>query len=243
MISVVATCYLLGVSARGMDMLVARLGVNRMSKSQVSRMPADLVAQVAAFRARSLDEASPFTFVAADALTLEVCENGRMINAVVLVATGVNHRGYRKVLGVQVATSQAREPWNVLFADPWPCLAGVLLVTNDAHAGLVEAIAANLSGTAWQRCRPGPPGVHLLHDLVVIRLIVSLLTLAPYTSARCAEISPVVRPLANGLITSVFTESERGCRGPAHCELPSFGRSAAIPQEGGGYASATQPLH
>src|SRR5690606_19290300 len=32
-------------------------------------------------------------------------------------------------------------------------LAGVRLVTSDAHAGLVEAIAANLPGAVWQRCR------------------------------------------------------------------------------------------
>src|SRR5699024_10239408 len=32
-------------------------------------------------------------------------------------------------------------------------LGGVRLVTSDAHAGLVEAIAAHLPGAAWQRCR------------------------------------------------------------------------------------------
>ena len=32
-------------------------------------------------------------------------------------------------------------------------LGGVRLVTSDAHAGLIEAIAANLPGAVWQRCR------------------------------------------------------------------------------------------
>lgn len=32
-------------------------------------------------------------------------------------------------------------------------LTGVKLVTSDAHAGLVDAIAANLPGATWQRCR------------------------------------------------------------------------------------------
>lgn len=32
-------------------------------------------------------------------------------------------------------------------------LTGVRLVTSDAHQGLVEAIAANLPGASWQRCR------------------------------------------------------------------------------------------
>ena len=154
LISVVATCYLLGVSTRRMDKLVSTLGITSLSKSQVSRMAADLDEQVAAFRARPLGEAGPFTFVAADALTMKVREGGRVVNAVVLVATGVNGDGHREVLGVKVATSETKEAWNVFFADLVARgLAGVRLVTSDAHAGLVEAIAANLPGAAWQRCR------------------------------------------------------------------------------------------
>jgi transposase-like protein len=154
LITVVADCYLAGVSTRRMDKLVKTLGINALSKSQVSRMAADLDEQVAAFRTRPLDDAGPFTFVAADALTMKVRENGRVVNAVVLVATGVNADGHREVLGVKVATSETKEAWNVFFADLVARgLAGVKLVTSDAHAGLVEAIAANLPGAAWQRCR------------------------------------------------------------------------------------------
>jgi putative transposase len=154
LISVVATCYLLGVSTRRMDKLVQTLGITSLSKSQVSRMAADLDEQVAAFRTRPLGDAGPFTFVAADALTMKVREHGRVVSAVVLVATGVNADGHREVLGVKVATSETKEAWNTFFADLIARgLAGVKLVTSDAHAGLVEAIAANLPGTAWQRCR------------------------------------------------------------------------------------------
>jgi putative transposase len=154
LISVVATCYLLGVSTRRMDKLVQTLGITSLSKSQVSRMAQDLDEQVAAFRSRPLGDAGPFTFVAADALTMKVREHGRVVNAVVLVATGVNGDGHREVLGVKVATSETKEAWNVFFADLVARgLTGVRLVTSDAHAGLVEAIAANLPGAAWQRCR------------------------------------------------------------------------------------------
>jgi len=154
LISVVATCYLLGVSTRRMDKLVQSLGITSLSKSQVSRMAADLDEQVAAFRTRPLGEAGPFTLVAADALTMKVREHGRVVNAVVLVATGVNADGHREVLGVKVATSETKEAWNTFFADLVARgLSGVLLVTSDAHAGLVEAIAANLPGASWQRCR------------------------------------------------------------------------------------------
>ncbi len=154
LISVVATCYLLGVSTRRMDKLVATLGVTSLSRSQVSRMAADLDEQVKAFRTRPLGEAGAFTFVAADALTMKVREDGRVVNAVVLVATGVNADGHREVLGVSVATSETGPAWNTFFADLVARgLHGVRLVTSDAHRGLVEAIAANLPGAAWQRCR------------------------------------------------------------------------------------------
>jgi transposase-like protein len=72
----------------------------------------------------------------------------------VLLATGVNADGHREVLGLQVATSETKASWHTFFADLVARgLSGVRLVTSDAHAGLVEAVAANLPDAAWQRCR------------------------------------------------------------------------------------------
>ncbi|TCC35261.1 IS256 family transposase [Kribbella capetownensis] len=154
LITVVADCYLAGVSTRRMDKLVKTLGIDSLSKSQVSRMAADLDAIVEDFRHRPLDAAGPVTFVAADALTMKVREGGRVVNAVVLLATGVNGDGHREVLGLRVATSETGSAWNEFFADLVARgLAGVRLITSDAHAGLREAIAANLPGASWQRCR------------------------------------------------------------------------------------------
>ncbi len=85
---------------------------------------------------------------------MKVREGGRVINAVVLVATGVNADGRREVLGMRVATAETASAWNQFFADLVARgLTGVRLVTSAAHQGLVEAIAANLPGAAWQRCR------------------------------------------------------------------------------------------
>ena len=154
LITVVADCYLAGVSTRRMDKLVKTLGITGLSKSQVSRMAADLDEHVDEFRHRPLDDAGPFTFVAADALTMKVREGGRVVSCAVLVATGVNNDGHREVLGVRVSTSETGPAWNEFFADLVARgLTGVRLVTSDAHLGLVEAIAANLPGATWQRCR------------------------------------------------------------------------------------------
>ena len=151
--TVVATCYLLGVSTRRMDKLVRTLGITGLSKSQVSVMAKDLDEQVAAFRTRPLDE-GPYTFVAADALTMKVREGGRVVKVAVMVATGVNADGYREVLGINTATAESGAGWLAFFRDLVARgLTGVALVTSDAHAGLVEAIGATLPAAAWQRCR------------------------------------------------------------------------------------------
>lgn len=154
MISVVADAYLAGVSTRRMDKLIKTLGIHSLSKSQVSRMSADLDSHVQEFRTRPLEEAGPFTFVACDALTMRVREGGRVVNTAVLVATGVNREGYREVLGVQNVTSETGASWNTFFADLVARgLTGVSLLTSDAHPGLVDALRANFPGASWQRCR------------------------------------------------------------------------------------------
>lgn len=115
-------------------------------------MAKDLDEQVTAFRTRPLD-AGPYSFVAADALTMKVRETGRVVKVAVLVATGVNADGYREILGVQVNSTEDGAGWLTFWRDLVARgLSGVKLVTSDAHAGLVAAIGATVGGS-WQRCR------------------------------------------------------------------------------------------
>ena len=151
--TVVATCYLLGVSTRRMEKLVETLGITRLSKSQVSVMARELDEQVESFRTRPLD-AGPYTFVAADALVLKVREGGRVVNVHALVATGVNADGHREILGLEVTSAEDGAGWLGFFRGLTARgLSGVALVTSDAHAGLVAALGATLPGASWQRCR------------------------------------------------------------------------------------------
>src|SRR4029453_18064559 len=128
--TVVATCYLLGVSTRRMDKLVRTLGITGLSKSQVSVMAKDLDEQVAAFRTRPLTDGA-YTFLAADALTMKVREGGRVVKVAVRVATGVNAEGYREVLGIHTATTESGAGWLAFFRDLVARgLTGVALVTS-----------------------------------------------------------------------------------------------------------------
>src|SRR3954447_22364661 len=153
LVTVVATAYLLGVSTRRVERLAEQLGVNSLSRSQVSEMAAHLDAQVAAFRERPLD-AGPYTFVWVDALTVKVREAGRVVNVHALVATGVNADGHREILGLDVASTEDGAGWLAFLRGLVARgLSGVQLVISDAHPGLVAAIGSALPGASWQRCR------------------------------------------------------------------------------------------
>jgi SAM-dependent methyltransferase len=93
-----------GVSTRRVDDIVRTLGIEGISRSQVSRLAKDLDAVVEAFRSRPLD-AGPYTYVWLDALTRKVRESGRIVNVARVIATGVNANGNREVLGLDVITT------------------------------------------------------------------------------------------------------------------------------------------
>jgi transposase-like protein len=124
-------------------------------------MAAHLDGQVSAFRERPLD-AGPYTFVWADALTVKVREDGRVVNVHALIATGVNADGHREILGLDVASTEDGAGWLAFLRGLVARgLTGVQLVISDAHRGLVAAIGSALPGAAWQRCR-----THYLRNLL-----------------------------------------------------------------------------
>lgn len=160
-VNVVCTAYVEGVSTRKVEALVEAMGAKGMSKSEVSRMAASLDTQVAEFRERRLDHLE-FAYVWLDALYVKVREGGRIVSKAVLVAFGVNERGEREVLGVQVANNEMEVSWRGFLQDLVKRgLGGVRLVMSDAHAGLRAAIRGVLNGTTWQRCY-----VHFIRDVL-----------------------------------------------------------------------------
>jgi len=153
LVAVVAQCYVEGVSTRRVDDIVRAMGIDGISKSQVSVLAKTLDAEVEAFRNRPLD-AGPYTYVLVDALTQRVREEGRIVNVACVLATGVNADGHREVLGVDVITTEDGAGWTAFLRGLVARgLSGVKLVVSDAHEGLKAAIAAVLPGASWQRCR------------------------------------------------------------------------------------------
>jgi transposase-like protein len=161
LVAVVAECYVRGVSTRRVEGLVETLGIQSLSKSQVSELARSLDGEVAAFRTRPLD-AGGYPYVWLDALAVKCREHGRIVNIAAVVATGVNAEGHREILGVDVLTTEDGAGWTAFLRDLVARgLGGVQLVVSDAHAGLREAVAAVLPGASWQRCR-----THFIRNLL-----------------------------------------------------------------------------
>jgi putative transposase len=152
--AVVMQAWVEGVSTRKVDDLVAALGVESgISKSEVSRICAQLDTEVAAWRDRSLAEiAMPYVFL--DATYCKARVNGRVVSRAVVIATGVSADGRREVLGCDVGDSESEDFWTEFLRGLRDRgLHGVQLVISDAHRGLTNAIGTVCAGAAWQRCR------------------------------------------------------------------------------------------
>ena len=161
LVQVIAECYVRGVSTRRVDGLVKTLGIDGISKSQVSAMAKSLDPMVEAFRSRPLD-AAPYRYVWIDALVIKCREGGRIVNVAVVCATGVNREGQREILGVDVVTREDGAAWTAFLRSLVARgLTGVELVISDAHEGLKDAIGAVLVGATWQRCR-----THFMRNLL-----------------------------------------------------------------------------
>jgi transposase-like protein len=151
LVAVIQEAYVHGVSTRAVDDLVRAMGGTGVSKSQVSRLCAEIDERVQAFLTRPLEGAWPYLWL--DATYIRVRENGRIISRAVIIAVAVNEDGRREVLGVATGPSEAETFWTDFLrslADRG--LRGVKLVVADDHKGL-RAAARRVFDATHQRCR------------------------------------------------------------------------------------------
>ena len=149
--AVIQEAYVGGLSTRSMDDLVQAMGMSGISRSQVSRLCAEIDERVQAFLNRPLEGDWPYLWI--DATYLKQRQAGRIVSVAAIVAVGVNTDGRRETLGLSVGPSEAEPFWTDFLRQlTRRGLRGVQLVISDAHEGL-KAAAAKVLGTTWQRCR------------------------------------------------------------------------------------------
>jgi len=149
--AVIQEAYVQGVSTRSVDELVRAMGMSGISKSQVSRLAAEIDERVGAFLNRPIEGDWPYLWI--DATYVKVREAGRIVSVAVIIAVAVNTQGMREVLGMAVGASEAETFWTSFLRSLMRRgLRGVKLVIADAHEGLKAAVAKVLKASA-QRCR------------------------------------------------------------------------------------------
>jgi transposase-like protein len=157
--AVIQEAYVHGISTRAVDDLVRAMGMDGVSKSQVSRLCAELGERVRDFLTRPIEGDWPYLWL--DATYVKVREAGRIVPVAVTIAVGVNADGRREVLGMATGASEAETFWlDFLRSLARRGLRGVKLVVSDAHEGLKAAVTKVFRAT-WQRCR-----VHFMRNAV-----------------------------------------------------------------------------
>jgi putative transposase len=160
--AVIQEAYVSGVSTRRVDDLVKALGIDGVSKSQVSRICQELDEEIDRFRGRRIGAANPYVWL--DATYLKVRENGQVVSVAVVIAIGVKESGEREVLGWDIGPSEDGAFWTQFLRGLVSRgLSGVRLVISDAHEGLKGAISTVLQGASWQRCR-----VHFIRNALAL---------------------------------------------------------------------------
>ncbi len=152
LISVIQEAFVAGISTRKMQDVLLVMGVDRLSKSQVSELCMELDEKAHEFRHRALTEAYPYLWL--DALYEKVRDGDVVTSNAVVIAYGVKVSGYRDVIAIDVVDTESKESWTTFLRGLRKRgLTGTKLVVSDAHEGLKGAIATVMQGAAWQRCK------------------------------------------------------------------------------------------
>ena len=152
LLAVVQEAYGHGVSPRKVDERVQALGIAGLSKSEVSRICAELDRHMERFRNRPLAGAYPSVWL--DAKAVKVRQDGGVVHMAAVIAVGVRETGEREVLGFDVGAAETDAFW-LEFLRRWVARGrrGVRLVISEAHEGLKRGIAEVRAGATGQRCR------------------------------------------------------------------------------------------
>jgi putative transposase len=157
--AVIQEAYIQGISTRSVDELVKAMGLSGISKSQVSRLCAEIDERVKSFLERPIEGEWPYLWI--DATYVKMRRQGRIVSVAVIVAVGVNSDGRREVLGLAIGPSEAEVFWTEFLRGlVRRGLKGVKLVISDAHEGIKAAVQRVFCAT-WQRCR-----VHFMRGLL-----------------------------------------------------------------------------
>lgn len=208
MAAVIQEAYVKGISTRKVDDIIKALGMTGISKSEVSRVCAEMDELVSSFLSRPLT--GPYPYLWLDATFHKVRQDGHVVSQATVVAIGVTGEGEREVLGADCGPSEDFSFWvGFLRSLVKRGLSPVKLVVSDAHEGLKQAIGKVLAGAAWQRCR-----VHFMRNVL-------------------SQVPKSAQPMVSAAVRTIFAQPKKAL---AHEQLkrvvdslePKFPKAASL---------------
>lgn len=153
--------YIHGVSTRKVSKVIENMCGKIYSKSFVSSLSKDLDEEVKLWRNRDLSIIK-YPYVLVDVVYIKIRENNRVVSKACHIAIGINEKGKREIIGLDVSDGENEYSWSNFFEYlKTRGLSGLKMIVSDAHKGLVKAIKESFLNVVWQRCQ-----VHFLRNIL-----------------------------------------------------------------------------
>lgn len=149
-----------GVSTRKVKDVTEAFFSFPVSAQTVSGLSKRLEEELRVWRSRRLNKAYPYLIV--DARYEKMRVGHKVVSQAVLLISGVDESGCRRMLDLMIADSESEVSWRELFNQlKSRGLHGVRLLVSDAHGGIIEAAKRCFQGSSWQRCQ-----VHFMRNVL-----------------------------------------------------------------------------
>src|SRR6202040_308588 len=234
--------YLAGVSVRRVEDITEALWGTRVSPSTVSDLNKKIYGTIEAWRNRPIEGDHPYVYL--DGIVLKRSWAGEVRNVSLLVAIGVNERGYREILGICEGAKEDKTGWSAFLKHlKERGLKGIRLITSDACIGLAESAAEFFPDAAWQRCI-----VHWYRNIfshvpsTKVREIAAMLKAIHASEDLVAARQKAVQVIEKlrGLRLTNAAACGSGCRGDASLLRFPRGALAAYPHQQSARAHSTR---
>ena len=148
--SVIVESYINGVSTRSINNVINKLGV-KVSPGYVSSLNKELDIKVKEFLETRIDDKIIYLYI--DASYFKIRENGKYKSMALYISIGVNSKGIRQILSMDIYNSEDEIDWNNFFYKLQERgLSGVKLVISDGHKGIMKSVKESFPGSLWQYC-------------------------------------------------------------------------------------------
>lgn len=147
----ILSMFALGMSYRDIRGHIQDMYGVEVSEATITAVTDQLIPELKAWQARSLDTLYPFIWL--DAIHYKIKENGRYVSKAIYTVLGVNIEGRKELLGLYVSESEGANYWLSVLTDLHNRgVSDILIACVDGLKGFPEAIATIYPDAEVQEC-------------------------------------------------------------------------------------------